>query len=125
MGGSWDLRGKRLYSVRGQKMWFTSHEFRFPIMEYPSVIIPVLAPFGIANLRGALFFDAAHAWNDDYFQINREINTGETIGAAGLGLRMNLFGSLVLRYDIGYSYRDNFRQRSDKLFKQFFFGYDF
>ena len=125
MGGSWDLRGKRLFSVRGQKMWFTSHEFRFPIMEYPSVIIPLLAPFGIANLRGALFFDAAHAWNDDYRKINREINTGETLGAAGVGFRMNLFGALVLRYDIGYSYRDGFRQRSDKMFKQFFFGYDF
>ena len=125
MGGSWDLRGKRIFSVRGQKMWFTSHEFRFPIMEYPSVIIPVLAPFGIANLRGALFFDAAHAWNDDYFRIDREINTGETLGAAGIGFRMNLFGAVVLRYDIGYSYRDNFRQRSDRVFKQFFFGYDF
>ena len=125
MGGSWDLRGKRLYSVRGQKMWFTSHELRFPIMEYPSVIIPLLAPFGIANIRGALFFDAAHAWNEDYYRVNREINTGETLGAAGLGFRMNLFGSLVLRYDLGYSYSNGFRDRSDKLFKQFFFGYDF
>lgn len=125
LGGSWDLRGRRIFSVRGKKMWFTSHELRFPIMNYPSVIIPVLAPFGIANLRGALFFDAAHAWNDGYNDVNREINAGETLGAAGLGFRMNLFGGIVLRYDLGYSYRDGFRQRSDKIFKQFFFGYDF
>ncbi len=125
LGGSWDLRGKRLYSVRGKKMWFTSHELRFPIMNYPSLLIPVLAPFGIANLRGAAFFDAAHAWNDGYYDVNREINVGETLGAAGFGLRMNMFGSFVFRYDIGYQYTDGFRTRSDKLFKQFFFGYDF
>ena len=128
LGGSWDLRGRRLYSVRGKKMWFTSHEFRFPIMNYPSVLIPVLAPFGIVNLRGALFFDAAHAWNDDYYDDRSEvsaINAGETLGAVGAGLRMNLFGGIVLRYDVGYSYRDEFRVRSNDLFKQFFFGFDF
>lgn len=125
LGGSWDLRGRRIFSVRGKKMWFTSHELRFPIMNYPSILIPVLAPFGIANLRGALFFDAAHAWNDGYYDVNREISAGETLGAAGLGFRMNLFGGIVLRYDLGYSYRDGFKQRSDKIFKQFFFGYDF
>ena len=125
LGGSWDLRGKRLYSVRGSKMWFTSHELRFPIINYPSVMIPILAPFGIVNIRGALFFDAAHAWNGDYFREQPQINAGETLGAAGLGFRMNLFGGIVLRYDLGYSYSDGFRERSDKIFKQFFFGFDF
>jgi len=125
LGGSWDLRGRSLFSVRGKKMWFTSHELRFPILNNPSLFIPILAPFGVANLRGALFFDAAHAWNDSYFDVEREIYTGETLGATGLGFRMNLFGGIVLRYDLGFSYRDGFRQRSNKLFKQFFFGYDF
>ena len=125
LGGSWDLRGKRLFSVRGSKMWFTSHELRFPIVNYPSIMIPVLAPFGIVNIRGALFFDAAHAWNGDYYRRQPQINAGETLGAAGLGFRMNLFGGIVLRYDLGYSYSDGFRERSDKLFKQFFFGFDF
>ncbi|MFK7846453.1 MAG: BamA/TamA family outer membrane protein [Rhodothermales bacterium] len=125
LGGSWDLRGKRLYSVRGKNMWFTSHELRFPIMNYPSLLIPVLAPFGIASLRGALFFDAAHAWNDGYYDVNKVINVGETLGAAGLGFRMNLFGGFVLRYDLGYQYSNGFKTRSDKIFKQFFFGYDF
>ena len=125
MGGSWDLRGYRLFSVRGKKMWFTSHELRFPILRQPSLYVPLLAPFGIANLRGALFFDAAHAWNDDYNEVRRQLNVGETLGAAGLGFRLNLFGGFVLRYDLGYRYRDGFRERSDGLFKQFFFGYDF
>jgi hypothetical protein len=125
MGGSWDLRGYRLFSVRGQKMWFTSHELRFPLVKAPSVYLPILAPFGIANLRGAAFVDAGHAWNDDYYQQQSQLKTGETLGAAGLGLRMNLFGGFVLRYDVGYRFRDGFRERDDKLFKQFFFGWDF
>ena len=124
LGGSWDLRGFRLFRVRGQKMWFTSHELRFPIVNAPYLLTPVLAPFGVVNLRGALFFDAAHAWNDDYNEIIAEINSGETLGATGLGLRLNLFGGFVLRYDLGYRYRSGFRER-DKFFRQFFFGWDF
>lgn len=125
LGGSWDLRGYGLFDVRGQKMWFTSHELRFPILQAPSLYLPLLAPFGIANLRGAFFFDAAHAWNEDYYARRSELLTGETLGATGLGFRMNLFGGFVLRYDIGYRYRNGFRDRDDRLFKQFFFGYDF
>ena len=124
LGGSWDLRGQRLFSIRGQKMWFTSHELRFPILNAPSLYLPILAPFGVANLRGAFFFDAAHAWNDDYYQRRRELGTGETLGAAGLGFRLNLFGGFVLRYDLGFEYRDGFRHR-ERFFKQFFFGWDF
>lgn len=124
MGGSWDIRGFRFYEVRGQKTWFTSQELRFPLINAPSVYLPFLAPFGVASLRGALFFDAAHAWNDGYRDVRPEINAGETIGSAGFGLRLNLFGSFVLRYDIGRRYRDGFREQ-DKVFRQFMFGWDF
>ncbi|QXD16087.1 BamA/TamA family outer membrane protein [Rhodocaloribacter litoris] len=124
LGGSWDLRGFPFLDVRGKKMWFTSHELRFPILKAPSVLFPILAPFGIANLRGALFFDAAHAWNDGYHDRVPEIFAGETLGSTGIGFRLNLFGAFVLRYDIGYRFRDGFSRR-DKTFKQFFFGFDF
>ena len=124
MGGSWDLRGFPLFDVRGKKMWFTSHELRFPIIRNPSLYVPMLAIFGIVNLRGALFFDAAHTWNEGYNDKFPQIYAGETLGATGVGFRMNLFGGFVLRYDIGYRFRDGF-SRHDKRFKQFFFGYDF
>ncbi|MCZ6757010.1 MAG: BamA/TamA family outer membrane protein [Bacteroidetes bacterium] len=124
MGGSWDIRGFHLFDVRGQKIWFTSHEFRFPLLNSPSIILPILAPFGVANFRGALFFDAAHAWNEKYHDPRPEINAGETIGALGYGFRLNIFGVLVLRYDIGLRYRDGFKDM-DKRFRQFFFGFDF
>ena len=124
LGGSWDLRGFRWFDVRGQKMWFTSQEIRFPILKAPSIMFPVLAPLGVASLRGALFFDAAHAWNNGYREIRPELRAGETVGAAGIGFRVNLFGAFVLRYDIGRRYRDGF-WRQDKVFRQFFFGWDF
>jgi hypothetical protein len=38
---------------------------------------------------------------------------------------MNLFGALVLRYDVGKRIENNFTQLQDGLFHQFFFGYDF
>ena len=125
MGGSWDLRGYPIFDVRGKKMWFTSHELRFPILENPALHVPLLATFGIANLRGALFFDAAHAWNDDYRQKLPQIFAGETLGSTGLGFRLNMFGGFLLRYDIGYRFRDGFARRDPSLFRQFFFGFDF
>lgn len=131
LGGSWDLRGYRLFSVRGRKMWFTSHELRFPLINAPSVFLPILAPFGVTNLRGAVFLDAAHVWNNGYTDreplplVSGNATTGQTIGSAGVGFRLNLFGGFVLRYDIGYRYTEGFRDRSDRLFKQFFFGWDF
>ena len=124
LGGSWDLRGWRLFDIRAQKMWFTSHELRFPILTAPYLYMPVLAPFGVVNLRGALFLDAAHAWNDNYYERHPQLNTGRTLGSAGAGLRLNLFGGFVLRYDVGYRYVDGFQTR-DRFFRQFFFGYDF
>jgi len=123
-GGSWDIRGFRLYSVRAQKMWLTSHELRFPLINAPTLITPLLAPFGISSLRGAIFFDAAHGWNEGYHDGIPDFHSGETIGAAGFGFRLNLFHSFVLRYDLGIRYSDGFRHQ-DKYFRQFFFGWDF
>ncbi len=125
MGGSWDLRGYPLFDVRGKKMWFTSHELRFPILERPFLHVPLLAALGVVNVRGALFFDAAHAWNDAYHQRTPQIFAGETLGSTGMGFRLNLFGGFVLRYDLGYRFRESFTQRDTRLFRQFFFGYDF
>ena len=34
------------------------------------------------------------------------------------------FGAIVLRYDVGYNYRDGERT-SPRAFRKFFFGYDF
>ena len=125
LGGSWDLRGYPFFSIRGQKIWFVSQELRFPLLERPGLYSPLLGFLGIASIRGAAFVDAAHAWNKGYFDREPQLGTGETLGSIGVGLRVNLFGALVLRYDVGYRYRDGFRRRDGRMFRQFFFGWDF
>ncbi|MEO0741453.1 MAG: BamA/TamA family outer membrane protein [Bacteroidota bacterium] len=128
LGGSWNLRGFGFLDVRARNILFTSQELRFPLVVAPGAILPILAPFGLANIRGAAFFDAAHAWNDDFYSdsiAEAQLNAGRTLGATGLGLRFNLFGAFVLRYDRGFRFRDGIQWDEREAFSQFFFGYDF
>lgn len=124
LGGPWDLRGRRFYSVRGRHLWHTSQELRFPLVKHPAAFVPLLGYFGLTGVRGALFADAAHAWNDDYNEVIPSINAGETLGTLGGGLRVSLFNAIVLRYDMGYTYTDGFKTQ-ERFFRQFFFGWDF
>jgi outer membrane protein assembly factor BamA len=115
MGGSWDLRGWSRWSIRGKKLWLTSHEFRFPFVDQFNIRFP-FGNIGLSSFRGALFFDAGGAWDNTY---------RETLGAVGTGLRWNLFGALVLRYDVGKRIENNFSDFQKGIFHQFFFGWDF
>ncbi len=115
MGGSWDLRGYPRWSIRGKKLWLTSNELRFPFLDQ----VAIRFPFGgltFLGIRGALFFDAGNAWNDRY---------AETLGSIGAGVRLNLAGVIVVRYDIGKRIENNFRTFQDGIFHQVFFGWDF
>lgn len=114
-GGSWDLRGWSRWGIRGEKLWLSSVELRYPLIDQLAIKFPL---FGISfsQLRGALFFDAGSAWDDEY---------KETLGSIGFGLRFNLFGIIVFRYDIGKKIEHNFTKFQKKLFYQFFFGWDF
>ena len=130
IGGSWSLRGFPFLRVRGSKLWFMSHELRFPLARRPP-LFPV-----IAGLRGALFVDAAHNWTDGYNDVfldpdysligtGEELLVGTTKGSFGAGVRANLLGAVVLRYDVGYRFGDGFVWSERKPFGQFFFGFDF
>ncbi len=115
MGGSWDLRGWPLWSIRGKKMWIASEELRFPLIDE----LNIKFPFGgmlFTAIRGAAYFDAGAAWDNVYTS---------TLGDFGVGLRFNLGGILVLRYDMGKRIEDNFHRLEHGLFSQFFFGWDF
>ncbi|MBU1297735.1 MAG: BamA/TamA family outer membrane protein, partial [Bacteroidetes bacterium] len=70
----------------------------------------------LVGFRGALFFDAGNAWDKE--------NT-ETLGSFGGGVRFNIGGFLVLRYDFGKRIENNFSTIQKKYFHQFFFGWDF
>lgn len=115
MGGNWDLRGYPRWSIRGEKLWLTSFELRFPLIDQVTVKFPFLT-MNLFEFRGATFFDIGNAWDFKYNQ---------TLGSVGFGIRMNLFGVLVLRYDIGKRIENGFRNFQDGLFYQFFFGWDF
>ncbi|AFH49435.1 WD40 domain protein beta propeller [Ignavibacterium album JCM 16511] len=115
MGGSWDLRGWPRWSIRGEKMWLTSLEFRFPLIDQLNIKFPFL-DLGFWGFRAATFFDAGSAWDKEY---------KTTYGSVGFGFRFNIFGILVLRYDIGKKIENDFKQFQPGLFYQFFFGWDF
>lgn len=114
-GGSWDLRGWPRWSIRGQKLWLSSVELRFPLIDKIQINFPFLG-LSFFNIRGALFFDAGSAWDKFY---------KETLGSIGFGFRINLFNAIALRYDIGKKIENNFNRFQPKLFYQFFFGWDF
>ncbi|MCX6150267.1 MAG: hypothetical protein NTX22_07075 [Ignavibacteriales bacterium] len=115
MGGSWDLRGWPRWSIRGEKLWLSSLELRFPLVDLFLVKLPFL-DLGFPNIRGALFFDSGGAWDKEY---------QTTLGSVGAGIRINLFGALSLRYDIGKRIENNYTLFQPRLFYQFFFGWDF
>ena len=115
MGGSWDLRGYSRWSLRGTKLWLTSHELRFPLIDAIGVKFP-FGGIGFGAIRGAAFFDAGSVWDTKY---------NDTKGSFGLGLRLNFLGAIVFRYDTGYTIENNFKTLNKQLFQQFFFGWDF
>jgi len=115
IGGSWDLRGWPRFGIRGEKIWLTSVEFRFPLIEQIGIRFPFFR-LGFPGVRGAIFYDMGGAWNDQY---------RETLGSVGFGFRFNLFGVITLRYDMGKRIEKDFSEFQEGLFYQFFFGWDF
>jgi len=117
IGGSWDLRGYPLWSIRGKQVIFTSHEIRFPFIDLLGIRFP-FGSIGFPSIRGALFFDAGNAWETPW-----DYHRKGFLGSFGMGFRMRFIGYLVLRLDIGK--HTNFKQINDGVFTQFFFGWDF
>ncbi len=65
IGGSWDLRGWPRFSIRGEKIWLTSLELRFPLIEQLGIKFPFFS-LGFWGIRGALFFDMGSACYEKY-----------------------------------------------------------
>jgi len=114
-GGSWDLRGYKRLSIGGEKICLSSTELRFPFIDFLGISFPFIN-MGFRGLKGALFLDFGNSWNKKY---------DETLGSFGLGIRLNLFGALVLRYDTGRKFINLFEDVTRSNFHQVFFGWDF
>ncbi len=114
-GGSWDLRGWPRFKIRGEKLWISSVEFRFPLLDQLYLKFPFLG-INFPGIRGAAFFDAGSAWDDVY---------GNTLGSLGVGIRFNFLGAITFRYDVGRKIVNNFKNFAGYTFFHFFFGWDF
>ncbi|MCX7833119.1 MAG: BamA/TamA family outer membrane protein [Ignavibacteria bacterium] len=118
IGGSWSLRGWPFISIRGTKMLQANAELRFPVINIMKMYFPEDISLSFYGIRGALFFDVGNCWDT-----SKEFENIK--GSLGAGLRMNLFGFLVLRYDLGKRIEEKFKKFQDGLFHQFFIGWDF
>ncbi|MCD6118035.1 PD40 domain-containing protein [bacterium] len=113
LGGSWSMRGYRLWSLAAPNVAFISNEFRFPFIDTFYLRFP-FGGIGFSSIQGALFVDAGNSWEGKLQGIK---------GSFGAGIRLRLGGYVVLRYDIGR--RTDFHSIEKKTFTQFFFGWDF
>ncbi|RMF68632.1 MAG: hypothetical protein D6743_03110 [Calditrichaeota bacterium] len=95
IGGPFTFRGVDFGELSGTRVVFQNIEFRFPVF-------PML-PMQYDFLTAVAFFDAAQAWGDNFDIIGQPINIpfrfSDTLTSYGLGIRFNLGGLLVLRWD--------------------------
>ncbi len=113
LGGSWSLRGYPRRSFYGRNLLLINNELRFPLVD--NLIIGF--PFGALRfqaIRGAMFFDAGNAWEDDYRDL---------VGSFGFGFRVALGYVTVLRFD--FARKTDFRNVSNTYDFDFFFGWNF
>ncbi|MFQ5706909.1 MAG: hypothetical protein ACE5HO_05630 [bacterium] len=85
IGGPLTFRGVDFGELVGTRAFYENTEFRFPLFPF--------APIQYDFLTGVAFFDAADAWFNSDFEFN-DIKT-----AYGLGIRLNMGGLFLLRWD--------------------------
>lgn len=113
LGGSWSLRGYSRRAFYGRQVVLGSIELRFPLIDKLFIRFPV-GQIGFQAIRGALFFDAGNAWNDQFNHLN---------GSFGFGARVSLGYFVVLRFDLVRT--TDFRTIAPDTKFDFFFGWNF
>ena len=118
------LRGFNYNELQGSRFGLINLEFRYPFIDYLIVHWPLR--FGISGVNGALFVDAAAAWDE-----TKAFKGGTTKGGShlrdlktgfGFGTRANL-GIFVLRFDTAW--KTNFQDISAKPKTYFSLGAEF
>ncbi len=113
LGGSWSLRGYDRQAFYGRHLVLVSNELRYPLIDNLSIGFP-FGKIAFQAIRGALFFDAGNAWEDEFDQF---------YGSFGIGARISLGYVVVLRMD--FSRRTDFEKISSNTDFDFFFGWNF
>jgi hemolysin activation/secretion protein len=113
IGGPINLRGYSRRALYGQRTVLFSEELRFPVVRGLTFAIPVSWSFPTIN--GALFADAAWAWDE-----------GEMARAGGLGAGLYIGGGYfpAIRWNFVWPTED-FRSFARKPGTQFSIGYNF
>ncbi len=109
------LRGQKYYDLSGDRFGLINWEFRFPLIQYFAMRYPL--PIVLGNITGVVFTDIGAAWTGSN-------NTWDDVKTGfGFGARMDLFGLVLLRYDLAWS--TDWETVSDKPTSYFSFGADF
>jgi hypothetical protein len=104
VGGPYTLRGYPYGEFRGNKIALGSVELRVPLIDYLRIGFPL--PVAMGGVRGALFFDAGAAWQDNSAFQGARVRGGvlrlEDIRASyGLTASLNV-GFTVLKWDLAW-----------------------
>jgi len=113
LGGSWDLRGYPRRYFYGSNLLLLNNELRFPLVDRLYVGFPIGA-INLQAIRGAIFFDAGKAWDDQ---------VGDLVGSFGFGIRVALGYITVLRFD--FARKTDFNTVENGFDFDFFFGWNF
>ncbi len=115
LGGSHSLRGYSWRALHGSRTVLANAELRFPLLR-TFVLVPAgVGALSFPGIQGAVFFDAARAWDED--------RSGHWYGSYGLGFRMGLGGMLVLRLDLAR--RTDFEDWPSTRHTDFFIGWNY
>ena len=120
------LRGIPYYGLSGNRFGLMNFEFRFPLVRILALGFPL--PLVLGNVMGVAFTDVGASWFDNNFkgvvtdpngsQHFNDIHTG-----FGCGMRLNVLGFALLRYDIAWT--TDFAKVSDRPTHYFSIGADF
>ena len=100
IGGPYTFRGEDFGFLEGTRIFFQNMEFRFPVFPY----LPMQYDF----LTAVAFFDAAQPWGDSIIfdqetgplvTQDKKFDFNDIQTAYGFGIRLNMGGLLVLRWD--------------------------
>lgn len=112
-GGSWSFRGYDRDAFYNRNVLFASHELRFPLIDALLIGFPI-GGLDFQAIRGALFFDAGSAWDDEFDQF---------LGSMGGGFRVAFGPVVLLRFD--FTHRTDFNTIDPHTDFDFFFGWNF
>ena len=123
LGGPITMRGYDYLQFSGPKMFQSSIEYRYPLLD--AIIFGWPGRWGITNIGGTLFLDTGAVWGDDYYiePLDSDIKPRrfqdiDFYSDFGLGFYMR-FSFLILNFQIGWP--TDFTRTGDPMF-HFYLG---